>query len=150
MSKAISKPPADGDHPAAESTPAANGQAEATFADARSMYAAALTRLAADDLRDAAEKAWCATLRATDGLILARTGQAPKKSPETTGTLRRLSGSDPDIDRLRHRYFTAQGALHGDCFYLGHCEPVDDTKHLIRETIDYIDEAQRLALVPPA
>ena len=36
------------------------------FADARAVHADALRLLAAGDIRDAAEKAWCATKRATD------------------------------------------------------------------------------------
>ena len=44
------------------------------LADAREVHSQALERLAAGDIRDAAEKAWCATQRATDALVLARTG----------------------------------------------------------------------------
>ena len=44
------------------------------FVDARLVQAQAVERLEAGDLRDAAEKAWCAAKRATDALILARTG----------------------------------------------------------------------------
>ena len=36
------------------------------------------------------------------------------------------------------------GALHGDCFYLGLCEPLNDTESRIRETTDYINDAERL------
>ena len=49
-------------------------QVDEIFADARRMQTQAVERLEAGDLRDAAEKAWCATKRATDALILARTG----------------------------------------------------------------------------
>ncbi len=125
-------------------SPDDNGSDE-LFADARAMHSAALARLDAGDIRDAAEKAWCATLRATDGLIVARTGEVPKKSSNTTRELRRLRGSDIRIRALSKHYFEAQGALHGECFYLGLCEPVDDTALLINETIAYIDEAERLA-----
>ena len=45
------------------------------FADARAVHADALRLLESGDIRDAAEKAWCATKRATDGLILARTAR---------------------------------------------------------------------------
>ena len=37
------------------------------------------------------------------------------------------------------------GALHGDCFYLGLCKHLNDTESRIRETTDYIDDAERLA-----
>ena len=43
------------------------------------------------------------------------------------------------------RYYTRQCHLHGDCFYAGLCEPIDDTERRIRETADYIDDAERLA-----
>ena len=41
------------------------------------MHRSALEWLDARDIRDAADKAWCATKRATDALILARTGEEP-------------------------------------------------------------------------
>ncbi len=45
------------------------------FEDARRMGDAAVAQMAGGDVRDAAEKAWCATMRATEALILARTGE---------------------------------------------------------------------------
>ena len=42
------------------------------FANARDVHAGALDQLAGGDIRDAAEKAWCVTKRATDALILSR------------------------------------------------------------------------------
>ena len=114
------------------------------FADAHSMDAAALDRLAAGDVRDAAEKAWCATLRATEALILARTGQQPGYSTTASRTLRSISRTDPTLRDLRIRYFDRQAALHGECFYHGFCDPID-TELLIRETADYIRDAQHLA-----
>ena len=65
------------------------------FADARVMYAAAMGRLDAEDARDTAGKAWCATRRATDALILSRTGTEPEKSPDTTRGLDTLASQDP-------------------------------------------------------
>ena len=115
------------------------------FADARSMYASALERLAADDIRDASEKAWCAAKRATDALILARTGEEPEKSPDTTRGLDTLASQDPSVRTLVGRYFSRQAQLHGLCFYLGWCEPMSETERRIRETIDYIQDAERLA-----
>ena len=117
----------------------------ALFADARTLHDAALARLSAGDIRDAAEKAWCATKRAADGLIVARTGEEPAKSPVTTRELNRLGVDDPDIRRLGDHYHIVKDALHGDCFYLGFCEPVEHTERLIHETMDYITDAERLA-----
>ncbi len=115
------------------------------FADAQRMHDAALQRLAADDIRDAAEKAWCAAKRATDALVLARTGELPPKSPDTSRALRTMAVTDSAVQRLQVEYFTRQAVLHGDCFYTGLCEPIEDTERLIRETADYIEQARRLA-----
>ncbi|MXY78212.1 MAG: hypothetical protein F4Y94_00530 [Chloroflexi bacterium] len=115
------------------------------FGDAEEMYAAALERLAAGDVRDAADKAWCAALQATNALILARTGELPPKSPNMSRALRTMAVTDSAVQRLQVEYFTRQAVLHGDCFYSGDCEPVADTARLIRETADYIEQARRLA-----
>ena len=123
---------------------AAADRAAALFAEARAMYDAALTRFDAGDIRDAAEKAWCATKRAADGLIVARTGEEPAKSPITTQELRHLARLDDGVGRLTGHYHTARDVLHGDCFYLGLGEQAD-IKMLINETLDYIRESERLA-----
>ena len=61
------------------------------FADAREMYLAALSRLSEGDIRDASEKAWCAAKRATDALVLARSGELPERSTDTGSSLRRIA-----------------------------------------------------------
>ena len=119
----------------------------AVFADAHRMYDSALERMTAGDIRDAAEKAWCAAKRATDALILARTGELPPKSPDTTRGLLSLAEADPAVRFLVGRYFTRQSFLHGDCFYTGLCDPIDATERLIRETIGFVYDAERLAAV---
>ena len=115
------------------------------FSDARDMHAAALERLDAGDIRDAADKAWCATKRASDALVLARTGEEPELSPVTSRELRNLAGQDDRVEGLLPRYFTRQVMLHGECFYLGLCDPASITERRIRETADYIDDAEALA-----
>ncbi len=115
------------------------------FADARFLYADALAQLEQGSLRNAAEKAWGATKRATDALLLARTGQEPRTSGQTIQRLRALRRVDPALETLRLRYSTRQYLLHGHCFYDGICEPEDDLVADIRETIDYIRDAERLA-----
>ena len=109
------------------------------------MYGAALARLADDDIRDAAEKASCATLRATEALVLARTGQPSPRSPDVTRALRTISAADPSVRGLQSQYFERQAALHGACFYTGWCEPIEDTQRLIHETADFIRDAETLA-----
>ena len=115
------------------------------FADARQVHAEALERLEQGDIRDAAEKAWCATLRVTNALILAHTGEEPEKTPETSRVLDRLAHNDNRLSTLVGRYYTRQGQLHGQCFYLGLCEPLEVTERRIRETIQYIQDAETLA-----
>ena len=115
------------------------------FADARAVHADALRLLAAGDIRDAAEKAWCATKRATDALILARTGVEPEISSDTSRGLARLSTEDHAFRSMRRRYHSRQSELHGDCFYLGLCEPADQVERRIRDTADYITDAEALA-----
>ncbi len=117
----------------------------AIFADARAVHADALRLLALGDIRDAAEKAWCATKRATDALILARTGVEPEISSDTTRGLAGLATEDHAVRPLRRRYHSRQSELHGACFYLGVCEPADEVERRIRETGDYVDDAARLA-----
>ena len=45
---------------------------------------------------------------------------------------------------LSRRYYARQGYLHGECFYNGLCEPVEDTDRMIRRTSAYIEDAERL------
>ena len=115
------------------------------FADARAVHADALRLLASGDIRDAAEKAWCATKRATDALILARTGMEVEQSPATTSGILRLESEDRAVSSLARRYFSRQGRLHGACFYLGVCEPTDEVERRIYQTAGYIHDAENLA-----
>ena len=114
------------------------------FADAHSMYEDAIERWVAGDVRDAAEKAWCATKRATDALILARTGELPETTGMTSAGIRVLGEVDRAVENLVGRYYTRIGHLHGECFYEGKCA-TQDTERRIRETIDYIRDAEALA-----
>ena len=125
--------------------PTAATDATRVFADARRMQESALERMAAGDIRDAAEKAWCAAKRATDALILAHTGEEPRRSTDTGAGLREIARRDVGARSLRARYYERQGTLHGECFYIGLCEPLEETELLIRETADYIEDARRLA-----
>ena len=114
------------------------------LADARLMRDAALERMAAGDIRDAAEKAWCATVRATEALVLVRTGQAPGTSTAASRRLKALTVEDRSIESLAHLYSYRQDVLHGECFYHDYCQPVV-TEQLIRETEEYIRDVERLA-----
>ena len=117
----------------------------AIFADARFLYDDALEELERGNLRNSAEKAWGATKRATDALILAGTGSEPERTPEMLAALRQLRAQDNAVRPMVRRYYARQGILHGDCFYLGLCEPAADTERLIRRTLGYIEDAEALA-----
>jgi hypothetical protein len=114
------------------------------FADAVRMHESALERMAAGDIRDAAEKAWCATLRATEALVLARTDQKPARSTQASRRLTLLAQDDLSLEELRQRYNDRQNVLHGDCFYHKFC-PMPGTERLIRQTAEYIQDARRFA-----
>ena len=114
------------------------------FSDARHMRDAALAQMAAGDVRDAAEKAWCATLRATEALVLVRTGEGPSTSTAAGRRLRALSMSDQSLWDLRLRYSDRQTVLHGECFYHDYYNQADIAM-LVNQTADYIRDAERLA-----
>ena len=115
------------------------------FADAKAVQASALELLAAGDIRDAAEKAWCATKRATEALLLATNGEVPPTTVRVSSGLRAMGRDNEAARSLQGRFATIVRFLHHDCFYNGHCEPVEDTERLIRETAQYIEDAEALA-----
>ena len=81
----------------------------AIFLDAWALQSAAVERLGQGDIRDASEKAWGATKRATDALVLARTGRGRPEFPaETAAGLRQLWNQDEAVRQagLRPRYYT--------------------------------------------
>ena len=75
----------------------ATNRVKEIFEDAVAIHQAALAMLAAGDIRDAAEKAWCATKRATDALILARTGEEPGPTALTSNELDALAREDSRV-----------------------------------------------------
>ena len=120
-------------------------QVDLLFEDARTLYDDALEMLDQGRLRNAAEKAWCATKRATDALILARTGTEPRTSGRTAHMLQQLRRQDPSLEQLRLQYGARQYFLHGRCFYDGILEPAEDIIADVRETIEYIRNAETMA-----
>ena len=115
------------------------------FAGAREVHRQALKRLEAGDIRDAAEKAWCATKRATDALVLSRTNDMPQRTNQTSAGIRSLGQEGEGFASLRGRFSDIIHYLHSDCFYDGHCEPHEFVEELIRGTSRYIDDAEQLA-----
>ena len=78
----------------------ATGRVKEIFTDARALQADALEMLALGKVRNAAEKAWGATKRATDALVLARIGEEPERTPKLVHEA-----------HLVGRYYTRQGHL---------------------------------------
>ena len=122
------------------------------FSDARFMHSEALARLEAGDIRDAAEKAWCATKRATDGMVLKITGSEPQSAGQARKALLSLRDGDGDgpFSTMLDRYASRSSVLHADCFYDGICDPVEKIAQMIRGTFGYIGNAERLANEPGA
>ena len=115
------------------------------FADARFMQAQAMEQLQRGNIRDASEKAWCATKRATDALVLSHTGEEPPSTHDTTEALLSMARQSDNYETLVGRYFTRISYLHGTCFYSGICGP--DVERRIRETSAYIDDAENLSAI---
>ena len=85
------------------------------FTDAREIHRQALERLEAGDIQDAAEKAWCATKRATDALVLSRTNEVPQRTNQTSAGIRRLGQEGERLASLRGRFSDIVHYLHSDC-----------------------------------
>ena len=126
---------------------AATARTRDLFVDARTLYADALEMLDQGKLRNAAEKAWGATKRATDALVLARTGEEPQSAGQAKRALLRLSNTSPAFDVFQGRYNTRSALLHVNCFYDGNCEPEQEMTALIAATSTYIRDAERLATI---
>ena len=115
------------------------------FADALSLYDDALEMLHQGKLRNAAEKAWGATKRSTDAMVLARTGDEPQSAGQARRALLRMSSEGPAFVAFQGQYSTRSLLLHINCFYDGNCEPEAEMTALIRATDAYIEEARNLA-----
>ncbi len=119
--------------------------------DAMKLYEEALRDLEAGRIRKAAENAWCATIRATAALLIAR-GKAKgwedvKYAGPRRTLLDELESEDEEVEKLRmyERYCVRSDSLHGACFYEGICEPLERNIKRIIETVDYIKDAMKLA-----
>ena len=118
---------------------------QALFNDARNLHQSALKVAEDGDLRDAAEKAWCAVNRATTGLVLARTDVLPERSPQVTDGLAYLADDDFRLVDLTNAYFAYQGRLHGRYFYDGKLDSPSTVISEINRVGNYIQEAARWA-----
>ena len=75
------------------------------MSDAWTLYADAIEMLNQGRIRNAADKAWGATKRATDALVLERTGREPQITTQTTNGIRAL-GRQSEAGRSLHSRYT--------------------------------------------
>ena len=108
------------------------------FADAWALYGDAVEILELGKTRVAAEVAWGATKRATDALILARTGREPSGTGQTSGRMRDLARRNPVFQPLLDRFRARVRILHAESFYAGNGIAPGVAAVLIRGTADYI------------
>jgi len=120
-------------------------EVEAIIVDAEELLGKALEEMSVN-LRDAAEKAWGATVRATDALILARYGETPKSMRDRRERLGELILQEPELDKLGlwERLHSRESSLHVSCFYDGECRPAEVIKRKILETKNYIGDIKNL------
>ena len=117
------------------------------FEDAQVLYGDALEMLDQGRLRNAAEKAWGATKRSTDAMVLARTGHEPQSAGQARRALLQLSSTGSAFETFQGQYSTRVLLLHINCFYDGNCEPEPEMTALILATESYIQDARNLAAV---
>lgn len=96
-------------------------------------------------IRDASEKAWNATLQATDGLIVKKGIDKPRSHYERRKILAELEGIDGEIREkgFRDRYMAREQRLHEDCFYTGIC-PIPLIEEDIQKVKKYIEDIEEL------
>ena len=115
------------------------------FHAAHNCHAQALEWLEKGHSRMAARKAWDATWLATDGLILARTGQELAEESQASSDLWRLGRTEPELADLDRRYSTLGGGLFEGCLCDGICGPPEAMAADVAYAHRYIKDAERLA-----
>ena len=83
--------------------------------------------------------------------MLARTDEEHERTHGAGAALRGLASLDEAVREagLLRRYYSRQSAPHGEGFYNSLCDPIEDTERRIRETADYIEDAERMAGMDP-
>ena len=115
------------------------------LSEAWALYDEAVELLEQRNLRFAAGKAWNASEKAANALILERTGQEPQNPNETSVGISYLGEEGPGQNDFRSRFASQFENLYGDCYIDNHCEPEDYHEEMIRNTDSFIREAERLA-----
>lgn len=98
-------------------------------------------------IRDAAEKAWNATIQATTALLLAKgfNEEEVKSYRQKRLTLEKLSTKDDKVKQLalRDRFMAREYTLHRRCFYDGEYT-IDAIQEEIEKAKQYIDDITKL------
>jgi len=98
-------------------------------------------------IRDAAEKAWNATIQATTALLLAKgfNEEEVKTYRQKRLTLEELSIKDEEVKRLGlgDRFMAREYILHVRCFYDGEYT-IDAIREELDKTKQYIDDIAKL------
>ena len=115
----------------------------AAFRDAWEQYDSALTRLDAGDVRDACGKAWNATRAATQAAALAH-GEDPQNTNQISSWIRRVGRESAEFGLTPLKFGARARFLHQQACYDGNIDD-PDIPDLIRDTADYIRQAQRMA-----
>ena len=63
----------------------------------------------------------------------------------TPAWTRPLAFEDPHLQPLRAYYTICVKGLHSDCFYDGHCEPVEEAAATIDQSAGFVGDSERLA-----
>jgi hypothetical protein len=122
--------------------------------DSEKLYEESLKEMEVN-LRDAAEKAWGATVKATAALLIAKGKAKEWKDVKYVKPRRVLLGFLQEEDeKVKHlgiyeRYCVRSDILHGACFYEGICEPRNIIERRIVETKSYIEDVKKLIFVTP-
>ena len=123
----------------------ATKRGQVLLAEAWEFYDEAIKLLEQGDLRNAAGKAWEESEKATNAMILERTGREPHNERETSREVRFLILEGEVFKAFSYRFVGQIHDLYGDCYIDTHCEPEDYHEEMIRDTNSYIREAERLA-----
>ena len=115
----------------------------AAFSEAWEQYNSALERLDAGDVRDACGKARNATLVATQAAALAH-GEDPQNTNQIPSWIRRVGRESAEFGLMPLMFGARARFLHQQACYDGHIDD-PDIPDLIRDTADYIRQAQRMA-----
>jgi hypothetical protein len=96
-------------------------------------------------IRDSAEKAWNATVQATNALILKLLGKLPSSHWERRRMLRELETRLPEIGRLmlRDRYGARERHLHETVFYEGNID-VEDIRYELEKVGAYLNDVGKV------